>query len=88
MREDTSKSDGRADQSIQFFVAADGELEMAGCDTLDLQVLGSILWREYRVSRTARADGRGKEITRGPASSLGMQRRRRNSPPQVQAPQQ
>ncbi len=44
MREDTSKGDGGADQGIQLFVAADGELEMARRDTLDLEVLRSILW--------------------------------------------
>lgn len=71
VREDTSKSDGGADQGIQFFVAADGELEMAGCDTLDLQVLGSILWREYRVSRTARGDGRGKGNNEGTGKLAG-----------------
>lgn len=43
--QDTSEGDGGADQGIEFFVATDGQLEMAGCDTLDLEVLGSILWK-------------------------------------------
>lgn len=52
MREDTSEGDGGADQGIQFFVTADGELEMAGRDTLDLEVLCGVLRREHRVSWT------------------------------------
>lgn len=41
---DTAKSDGGTDQGIQFFVATDGELEMTRRDTLDLEVLRSVLW--------------------------------------------
>jgi hypothetical protein len=40
---DTSEGDGCADEGVEFFVSADGELEMAGCDTFDLQVLCGVL---------------------------------------------
>jgi hypothetical protein len=50
VRKDTSEGDGGADQGIQLFVAADGQLEMARRDALDLEVLGGVLWQERRVS--------------------------------------
>lgn len=40
--DDTSASDGCLDQGVQLFVTSDGELEMSGCDSLDLEVLGGI----------------------------------------------
>lgn len=42
MRQDTTESDGGADQRIQLFVTANGELEMTRRDTLDFEILGSI----------------------------------------------
>jgi hypothetical protein len=42
--EDATKGDGRADEGIEFFVAADGELEMARRDAFDFEVFGCILW--------------------------------------------
>jgi hypothetical protein len=46
----TSKSDGGADKGIEFFVTADGELEVAGGDTLDLEILGGVLFQNYQQS--------------------------------------
>lgn len=43
VRQDTSEGDRGADQGIELLVSADGELEMAGRDTLDLEVLGRVL---------------------------------------------
>lgn len=40
--QDTAERDGGADQGIQLFVAADGQLQVAGGDTLDLEVLGGV----------------------------------------------
>lgn len=42
MGQDTTKGDSGTDQGIQLFVTADGELEMAGSDALDLEILGSV----------------------------------------------
>jgi hypothetical protein len=39
VRQDTSKRDSGADERVKFLVAADGELQMARGDALDLQVL-------------------------------------------------
>lgn len=44
MWEDTTKSDGGTDEGIELLVTTDGELEMAWGDTLDLEVLGSVLF--------------------------------------------
>lgn len=41
--ENTTEGDGGTDQGIELFVTTDGELEMAGSDTLDLEILGSVL---------------------------------------------
>jgi hypothetical protein len=40
--QDTTESDGGADQSIQLLVTTDGQLQMAGGDTLDFQILSSV----------------------------------------------
>lgn len=40
----TSEGDGRTDQRVELLVTADGELQMAGCDALDLEILGGVLW--------------------------------------------
>ena len=42
MGQDTTESDGGADQGIQFLVSTDGELEMTWSDTLDFQIFGSV----------------------------------------------
>ena len=42
VREDTTTGDGGSDERVELLVSANGELEMAGRDALDLQVLGGI----------------------------------------------
>lgn len=42
MRQHTTIRDSGSDQGIEFFVASNGELEMTGGDTLDLEVLGRV----------------------------------------------
>ena len=43
MWEDTTKGDRCADERIEFFVSADGELQVAGGNTLDFEILFGIL---------------------------------------------
>ena len=38
MRQDTTKGDCGADECVQLFVTANGELQMARCDTLDFEI--------------------------------------------------
>lgn len=45
MGQDTAKSDGGANQGVELFVAADGELQMAWGDALNLEILGGVLWK-------------------------------------------
>jgi hypothetical protein len=43
VRQHTTKGDGSTDQRIELFVTADGQLEMARSNALDLEVLGGVL---------------------------------------------
>jgi hypothetical protein len=43
MWEDTSEGYCSSNESIEFFVSADGELEVARGNTLDFEILGSVL---------------------------------------------
>ena len=38
----TTESDCGTDESVELFVATDGKLQMAGCDALDLEILGGV----------------------------------------------
>ena len=42
MRDDTTTSNGRLDQRIQFFVSTDGKLQMTGGDPFYFQILAGI----------------------------------------------
>lgn len=46
MGQDTTKGDGGANERIEFLVTADRQLQMAGGDALDLEILGGILRRK------------------------------------------
>ncbi len=48
--QNTAESNGGADERVELFVTADGELEVTRRDALDLQVLGRVLCMERRVS--------------------------------------
>ena len=42
MRDDSAAGDGRLDERVQLLVASDGELQVAGGDTLHLEILGGV----------------------------------------------
>lgn len=42
MWQDTSECDGGSDQSVQFLITSNGQLQMSRSDTLDLEILGGI----------------------------------------------
>lgn len=42
VRQDTTKGNGRANESIQLLVTSDGKLQVARRDTLDLEILGGV----------------------------------------------
>lgn len=66
MGEDTTEGDGGADESVELFVTADGELEMTGSDTLDFEVLGGVLVEKEisHVSNRWNANWRRSQRTR------------------------
>lgn len=68
--QDTSERDGGTDEGVELLVTTDGELEMAGSDALDLEILGRVLCVLHEVSLLpeARDTGGGRwKLT--PASS-------------------
>ena len=42
MRDNSAAGDGRLDERVQLLVTSDGELQVAGGDTLHLQILGGV----------------------------------------------
>lgn len=66
VRQHTSKGDGGADEGIELFVAADGQLEMARRDALDLEVLGCVL----HLVVSGRIDGGKQKNLRRPIPAL------------------
>jgi hypothetical protein len=42
MRQDTAEGDCGSNEGVEFFVAADGQLQVARGDSLDLEVLGRV----------------------------------------------
>jgi len=42
VRQDTSEGDGGADQSVELLITTDSELQVAGGDTLNFEILGSV----------------------------------------------
>lgn len=55
--QDTTESNGGADERVQFFVTTDGELEMARSDTLDLEILGSVASKFENLSSQVLENG-------------------------------
>lgn len=43
MWQHTTEGDGGTDQGVELLVTADGELQVARRDTLDLEILGGVL---------------------------------------------
>lgn len=48
--QDTTEGDGGANQGIELFVTTDGKLQVAGGNTLDLEILGGVLRKRNCVS--------------------------------------
>lgn len=41
-RQDTTVGDSGANQSVEFLVTTDGELQVTRCDALDFEILGGV----------------------------------------------
>jgi len=57
MWQDTSKGDGGADQSVEFFIATDSELEVARGNALDFEILGGVSCQLENFSSEILEDG-------------------------------
>ena len=58
VRDDTTACDGGLDEGVQFLVTTDGQLQVTGRDTLDLQVLAGVTCQLEDFSRQVLEDGR------------------------------
>ena len=57
MRKDTAEGNRSADEGIEFFVAADGELQVSRCDALDLQIFRGVTGKFENFSSKVFEDG-------------------------------
>lgn len=55
--DDTTAGNSSLDQGVEFFVSSDGELQMSWCDSLHLQVLGSVTCELKNLSSEVLKDG-------------------------------
>jgi len=55
--DDAAAGDGGLDQGVQLFVSADGQLQVAGSDTLHLQILGGVTGQLENLGSQVLQDG-------------------------------
>lgn len=55
--DDTTTSNGCFDQSVELFVSSDGKLEMSWCNSLDLEIFGSVTSKLKNLSSEVLKDG-------------------------------
>ena len=65
--QDAAEGDGGADEGVELLVAADGELQVAGRDALDLEILGGVLRGARQRGVRARGGGETPGNSRLPA---------------------
>jgi hypothetical protein len=65
MRDDTTAGDRGLDKRIQLLISADGQLQVARRDTLDLEVLGRVACQLQHLGRQVLHDGGGVHGGRG-----------------------
>lgn len=71
MRDDTSASNGGLDKGVEFFVTADGKLQVARVDALDLEILGGVASKLENFSSQVLQDGSGVHGSGGTNTLLG-----------------
>ena len=57
VRDDSSAGNGSLDQGVELLVSSDGQLQVSGSDSLDLQVLGSVTSKLEDLSSEVLKDG-------------------------------
>lgn len=68
---DTTTGDGGLDQGVQLLIATDGELQVAGSNTLHLQILGGIAGQLEHLSSQVLQDGSGVHRGGGTNTTVG-----------------
>ena len=69
--DDTTTGDGGLDEGVELLVTTDGELEMAGRDTLDLEVLAGVAGELEDLGGQVLEDG-GRVDGGGGTDTLGL----------------
>lgn len=59
VRDDTSTSNGALDEGVELLISTNGQLQMAGGDTLHLEILASIPSQLQNLSGQVLQDGSG-----------------------------
>ena len=63
VRNDTTLCDGRLDECVELLVTADGELEVARRDTLELEILGGVSGELEHLGTEVLENGRAVHLT-------------------------
>ena len=71
VRDDTAACDRGLDEGVELLVTTDGELEMAGRDTLDLQILARVAGELEDLGGQVLKDG-GRVDGGGGTDTLGL----------------
>lgn len=71
MRDNTTTGDGGLDEGVKFLVTTNGELKMAGSDTLHLEILAGVASELEDLGGEVLKDG-GRVDSRSGADTLGI----------------
>lgn len=72
MGDHASAGDGGLDQGVQLLVTSDGQLQVPRCDSLDLQVLGSVASELENLGRQVLEDGCAVDCCSSADSAVGV----------------
>ena len=70
VRNDTTLCDGRLDECVELLVTADGELEVARRDTLELEILGGVSGELEHLGTEVLENGRAVDCRGGTDTAL------------------
>jgi hypothetical protein len=73
VRDDTTTGDGGFDQGIELLITADGELQMAGSDALDFEILGRIAGQLQHFGSQVLEDGGAVDSSRSTDTAVGRE---------------
>jgi len=71
VRDHSTTCDGCLDQGVELFVSSDGELQVSWCNSLDLQVFGSVAGKLQHFSSEVLEDSSAINCGGGSNSAVG-----------------